>query len=169
VKRIGYIPLLLICLLQSGGMMFIYQFQQHEISEEVNLELDHGNLFLQTLTIPIGEFQKGRINEREFSRNGKMYDYKISLIHGSTIELLVFHDTKEESVLEKLKALVENTTKPGKDLPIKLRQLLSLTYTIPEMGGSLFTDRATKKMFFSFSDRVITLSCDFPSPPPELA
>jgi hypothetical protein len=165
----GYIVLIIILLLQSGGVLLIFQAQQCIVQYEMSEKLINGNASFEKVTLTVSEYKKYRIHSNEILFNGKMYDVKTATVKNNTVELLVIHDNEEEFILKKIKYAVKNSGLPDGKLPIQLFKLISLIYLPPFSEHILFDSSSTTNIFHQSNSNVFTGDSDIPFPPPRLA
>jgi hypothetical protein len=168
LKKIGYILLLTILLLQAGGMLLIYKMQQCYVKQEMQQTLNNSKTKFQKITLSLSEYQKSKINSHEISINGKMYDVKSVNILENNVKLLVINDSKEENILQKIKDFTNRTNQPNSDLPNQLQQLLSLNYLSPEIKHFFFIPVFSINLFRQPNLNLVSNDSDIPSPPPKL-
>ena len=119
------------------------------------------------LTLTVSEFQKSKINSHEISYKGKMYDFKPVAISDDTVELLVINDTKEETILEKINELADNTSSHKGELPSQLIKLLTLTYICPTFDNRFIFQELEGNNFLPICESILSIAKEIPSPPPE--
>ncbi len=160
-----------ICLLQSGGMILIFRFQQYCVQNGMEQELNDKQTRFSKLILSVPDFQKSRISSHEISLNGEMYDVKSIKYSDNKVELLVIKDTKEESIIANIKLLVNNSGQRS-PLPDNLIKLLTLDYTCPHSTNVfLLQDQVIqlqRTFNFPFCENIISFKCEISSPPPKL-
>ena len=130
LKKSAIILLVALMVLPSAALMLYKLLQcmvQHEMEQECKLP---GNA-TDTLLLTSTEYAGSKINDREISYQGKMYDIKTVSIKGNKVALVAINDTKEESILKKIKALLPGADKKNSGLPLQLQKLISLTFVHP--------------------------------------
>jgi hypothetical protein len=167
LKKTGHILLLFIFLLQAGGILLIYQLRQCQAYGEMSEKLNASGTQFQKISLSLREYQKSKTGARELLIDGKLYDIKSEKISGSTIELLVINDSKEEGIWNEIKSYF-NRSKQNDNFPQQLCQLLLLTYIAPEAEELVFLSPSKTISFTELT--VYSESCFFTitSPPPEL-
>ncbi|MFS8081928.1 MAG: hypothetical protein ACMG51_00640 [Ginsengibacter sp.] len=165
MKKLSYIALLSMLLLQSGGLVLIYKVQQCMVQNEMKSVLNNHETRFQPLTISLSVYKKN-IFGNEIVIDGKLYDVNSIAISGNTVHLQVINDTKEESILEKIKDLISGTTKHNR-LPIRLVQLLSLNYILPHSHYDSALQQISQQNFLPLSTNILSLTKDVSSPPPK--
>lgn len=165
MKKLSYIALLSMLLLQSGGLVLIYKVQQCMVQHEMKSVLNNHETRFQPLTISLSVYKKN-IFGNEIVIDGKLYDVNSIAISGNTVHLQVINDTKEESILEKIKDLISGTTKHNR-LPIRLVQLLSLNYILPHSQYNSALQQISQQNFLPLSTNILSITKDVSSPPPK--
>lgn len=167
MKRIGYFTLAILCLLQSGCMLLIYQFRQCYVQVEMRHALKNPNSPFQRLTLSLNDFQKSKINAHEIAIDGKMYDIKSVKFTSGQVEFLAIRDIKEESILKVINKIIGFNQGNDDKIPNQLLVLLSMVYLTPDTFHSFFF----QKNNFVHDVFLIPSICSCPqeifSPPPE--
>ena len=167
MKKLVYILLLAVLLLQSGGLVVLYRIRQMSIKYTMMQELKQEEKNLEKLVLTLSDFEKCRINGHEIRYHGNMYDIKSSHITGENITLTVINDKKEAKILKKLKHLAENDHESSNRLPDKLIKFMSLTYVFPENNSETFLTFGVIS-FGQKSENEYSFLADILSPPPKL-
>ncbi|MCW3105074.1 MAG: hypothetical protein JWO09_3514 [Bacteroidetes bacterium] len=140
----------MILLLQAGGMLFIFKCQQYSAYFQMQQDLFHGSAKLEQLTFSLEEYNKNRQDDGdEISFQDKLYDVKSVTVNGKTVTLLAVNDTKEESVMLRIRDFIREASLPGNEVPMQLLQLFSMQYISPQ----------TRLCFF-----IPSVSIQFPDP-----
>ena len=168
MKKIGYIALLSILIIQAGGGLLIYKIQQYYVQMEMERALNNEETSFQQLTLSFNDFQKGKINAHEISFDGKMYDIRSIKISGDKVELLVINDTKEENIIENIKRSVNPNDQQNKGLPSQFVKLLTLVYVVPATDPDLLLQKKQRHIFVPFCDIIVSHKSDITAPPPKL-
>ena len=168
MKKLVYILLLAVLLLQSGGLVVFYRIRQMSIKYAMIQELKREEKNLEKLVLSISEFEKCRINAHEIRYHGNMYDIKSRQTQGENILLTVINDKKETKIIEGLKHMAENENGNKTQLPDKVFKFLTLTYVCPE--NTLITFISSESILFEQkSEKEYFFLADIVSPPPKLA
>ena len=168
MKKIGFIFLLSALILQSGGMLFIYKLQQSGIQFEMASLLKSSNAAFEKMIIPLQEYEKCRLNSGEILWGGNMYDVKSVSISAGKAELLVVNDKKEKNILTAIKHFINITEQPLRKNPDQLRQLLRLSYILPDKDKIFLISFFSIHNFHPVDLNITSLASDISSPPPRL-
>jgi hypothetical protein len=160
--------LLAILLLQTGGMLMVYKIRQFYIQYEMRLLVKNSDTSFERLVLPLADYQKSRINSREISFGGNMYDVKSVKISGNTAELLVINDKKEKILLKDIKDFLNKSSQQKKELPDQLQKFLSLNYLSGEKEHVIFIPSFYTCIFYHQNRNIYSDHQDIPSPPPKL-
>ena len=166
MKKLSYIALLLILLLQTGGMVLIFKVQQCIAHFEMKHAISNNATSSQTFSLSLSDF-KNKINENEFLIDGKLYDVISFSITGNNVQLVVINDKKEEDILEKIKGFTAGISKHSK-LPTQLVQLLALTYILPNYSSKSVLQQIPEQKYVLLCVNVFSVPSEVSSPPPKL-
>lgn len=161
--------LLVLVILQSGGMLTCYSVQQEMIREEMREEMKRAETELETIVLSPEEFQKSRLDAHEISVDGKMYDVQSVEVKNGMMVIRALNDRKEESLIGAIKKLIHHSRDHKGRIGSGLTQLSFLTYL------------AADQMFLHPHSRAVLIKLcigneaepeaplkDDPGPPPEL-
>ena len=168
MRKTGYILLLAILVIQGGGALIIFRFQQSCVQYQISVALKAEKTSFEKLTLTVSEYQKNRTHSNEISYKGKMYDIKSVNISGDRAELLVIHDSEEENILEKINNFVSVPSSRGGKLPVKLCILFSLNYLPPDNENISFIHNVCTHIFHQPGMNLISSNSDVHTPPPRL-
>jgi hypothetical protein len=168
LKKIVYILLLVVMLLQAGGMLLMYRIQQFKIQYEMKLVINDSETSFERLILSVSEYRKSQLNSREISYQGNMYDVKSVTITGDVAELLVINDIKEKFLLKEIKDFLRKSNESKKELPDKLQKFLSINYISVDEGRIIYIPSFCFNIFHYSDFDINTNISDTPSPPPKL-
>lgn len=168
MKNTGFILLLAILFMQTGGGLLIYKIQQYFVHREMEQALNNKATRFQQLTLSLSDFQKGKINDHEISIKGKMYDVKSIEIRGNKVELLVINDTREENILEDIKKSINTSNQQNKEHPYHFVKVLTLLYITPATDNIFLLEKNKQNIFRSPCEIIISYKPGISSPPPRL-
>lgn len=156
-------------LLQSGGLLLVYQMQQFWVRRDMLQVIKNQETGFLKLTLTVSEYQNSKLNAREISIGGDMYDVKSIAQVGDKLELLVIRDSKEQSILEKIRnssCRKNQRSKRQRVHPIK--QLL--LFPPPAVVQHLCLTAVQQKTAFTWAwETFISHKSDIPAPPPRWA
>ena len=127
--RLLAIPLLLIMLLQAGGLMLICTVQRELVQAEMQRELNRPDAEVKKLVLSRKEYAAAKLNHFEIRHEGKMYDVRSRIFEDGRVLLEVIHDEKEESLFREIKKLVMHHDTHDTKLPKALKVLSGAYYT----------------------------------------
>ena len=156
-----------VCLLQSGSMLMIYQFRQCYVQMEMGQALKDPNFHFQKLTLSLNDFQKYKINDHEVSIAGEMYDFKSVNITGNKVEFIAIRDTKEEGILKLIKKTIGFNKAKDQKFPNHLLVLLNMVYLTPGTCHSFFFQENNLQHCFCPIPSICSCPRQILSPPPE--
>ena len=152
---------------QNSAMLLIYKVQQYSVQEEMQQTLGDDHAQFQKITLSLPDYEKGKINSHEISLSGKMYDIKNIRINGDSVELLAINDTDEENILGKIKEFITGKNHPNKELPVQLRQFLSLKFLPPQNNHTFLVPVVALHVFLPLNTFIISVDSEIHTPPPE--
>ena len=168
MKKTGYILLLAILVIQAGGALLIFRFQQSCIQYQMSVALKAGKTSFTKLTLTVSEYQKSKVSSDEISYKGNMYDVRSANISGDRIELLVIHDSEEENILDKMSDFMNMPNPVGSKLPARLCELVSLNYLVPGNADLFLIHNVCIHFFPQPGLNLISSNPDVHTPPPWL-
>jgi len=149
-------------------MLLIYKVQQFSVQYEMRLALNESAISFEKLILNIDEYRKSRLNSREISYKGNMYDVKSVNITGDSVELLVINDLKEKILLQEIKAFLQKSNQSKKELPDQLQKFLSINYIAADEGRMIYLPSSSSNIFQQPDSNLSSNFLDKPSPPPKL-
>lgn len=167
MKKVGYIALISILILQSGGLWVYFKCKQFEIQYRMFTSMHSDQLEYQKISLSISEYSKCKLNKREMNYQGKLYDIKSVEIHADQVDVLVVHDKEEEGIKERIEILFQKKGTQEKGFLTVLEKLSTLNYTCPETYFVLKPDRV-KKNFINCSEGILTSEKEITTPPPKV-
>jgi hypothetical protein len=169
LKKTIYLVLLAVLILQSGGMLLIFNLQQFHIQYEMAEKLEDSNGPFEKLILTADVYERSRIGDKEICMNGKMYDIKSLTVTGDVVEIFAIQDLEEEDIMKRIKMLVKNTCAPAGKVPPHLQQLMSLVYLPSHAHHRLFL--SLTGIYIFHHSGLFTASYDprIPAPPPKKA
>jgi hypothetical protein len=133
LKRLGYIALLILILLQAGGLLLVYNAQQGYARYKMARLMASREGRLIDMELSTSEYQAAKVaGHDEICCNGKMYDIRSMVASAGRVKLRVINDTGEEAVIKKIKRLTGE--KHNKEMFEQLMKLFAQVYTIPSFG-----------------------------------
>lgn len=168
LKKTVYILLLILVLLQAGGLLFVYRIGQIWVKYQMQLSLKSNNKHLEKLIFTIYEYEENIFDEHEMIYHGKLYDVKSVNISGDKVELIAIHDFKEEGILKKMNDLATNTNRSKAAHPNKLKTFVSLNYLLPDAGLKNFIPVVQIADLNTYNLLLDLIDDDIPTPPPKL-
>ena len=134
----------------------------------MSLLVKDNNSTFEKLVLTPDEYKKCRINSREISYNGNMYDVNSVKIYTDKVELFVINDSKETGILEAIKDFVHETSQHNKGYPNIIQHYFSLNYISPETDYTLLIAPFFEQIFPDTKSDIISNDSDVSTPPPEL-
>ncbi|MCD6013039.1 MAG: hypothetical protein K0Q79_2901 [Flavipsychrobacter sp.] len=168
LKKLTHIILILLLILQTGGIVLYYQGQQHQWRKHMVSVLANEKIKLGTFTLTLQEYERSKAGENELCLNGKMYDLKSATINGEEVIVTAIQDTKEDDIVHRIKKIITGG-KHGSHIPRPLIELLALYYILPPASELHFYNESHSHRFYTFSDKVFSRNNDIYVPPPRKA
>jgi hypothetical protein len=156
--------LLLLLILQSGGLFIAFKLQQYSAKAIMSMTMDRKETIYQPMTLSLTDYEKSLVEKNEIFYQGKMYDIKSKIFLGDSVDMMVIQDEKEEEIFKKVKKLLTHETKK---IPDTILHLLSLNYfqTFLLYSNIIFTSSTINQPLFS--EALTFRSTDVLSPPPK--
>ncbi len=115
------------------------------------------------------DYQKSKINSKEISLNGEMYDVKSVSGIGDKVELLVIHDKKEGEIIERIQKAITDKSSRSARTPQQILQLLTLVYIAPVIDFNFLILQVPQNKFLVPGNFFFSYRSEVTSPPPEKA
>ena len=167
MKKVLFISVLAIILLQSCGMILFFQIQRNIIQNKMQISLINPGSKFENLKLSLSNFNNNKINSHEIMYNGTMYDIKSIKISGDNVLLTVLTDYDESGLVQKIKNYFGIDNKHDSKIPEKLTKLFSLIYIIPSINFTVLLSNVNQNLFFSFSESIVNNFSDILIPPPK--
>lgn len=147
-------------------MLLVSKLRQYVVQYKMEQALKQRSSF-RKIILTTGEFKKYRMNARELSVSGKMYDIKSFRIIRDQVEILVIPDTEEDNILRELAGYIHRLNNPGKQFPKQLFKFFSLNYLSPE--SPLFTFIFSSQTCFVIDpyQKINSIPLEIFTPPPQ--
>lgn len=145
----------------------VYRAQQFYVQYKMSLAINDSKISFEKLVLTIDEYNKSRLNSREISYKGKMYDVKSVNITTGKIELVVINDVKEKKLLEEIKGFLKKSNQSKNELPDQLQKFLSLNYVAANEGQLVYIPSFYSNIFNQPKNNISSDFPDNPSPPPK--
>lgn len=167
LKKLILIFFLIVLLMQAGGAWVCLKIQQFIAQHEMEEDIDEIETCFEKMSISLEEYTASKINNKEVSIKGKMYDIKSVTISNNIVELVVINDTKEEKILERIKKLTEANHRHGRNLPYYCLNLTTLFYIYPDSPDITELPIFLHTSFRNYSDAIFSHYSGIQSPPPK--
>lgn len=167
MKKSSYITILFILLLQAGGLLFLLNAQRGFVQYKMSNVVLKENANFEKLILSKSTYQDSRINSKEISLAGKMFDVKSVLIEKDSVKLVVINDSKEENIVKIINNLLNATDIPCSQLPNQLYKLISLIYISPDFSYAFSIPSFHLFLFHHFNSDVVFQNGDILAPPPK--
>ena len=133
MKKVGYIFLAFLLLLQAGGLLLCYEAEQMSAHWQMKRSLSKNQRPTEKLKISLTDYCKSRVGKDELRLEGRMYDIRSAKICGNEIELVVVRDRKEERAICKISGLLGAHVSDNTIGPQSLIDFMSFVYLVPEV------------------------------------
>ena len=168
LKKIGYLILITIIFLQTGGVLVIYKMHQSLARGEMHTILNCNDTQYEKLTLSMVDYQKAKIDANEILIQGKLYDIKSIILIGGNANLLIIHDSLEEKILKKIKDFITGNHQSNKKLPYQLLKFLSMKFLPPEDCSNPFVPAISNDLK-TVTNQIFTSSVpNIDIPPPKV-
>jgi len=147
--------------------MLICILLQLNIQNRIEAILDNPSTKFEKIVLTLEAFQKVRQNEKEILLDGKMYDIKKAVFNANTVELIAYHDSKEESII----SLIENffdCENCRKDFSHQVLKLLVSVYTFSTQQFEFVQGFFSGTFFNAHTGWYLSFTAETLSPPPDL-
>ena len=169
LKKISLILLLTIIILQAGGVLFVYQLQQHQVKLQVKRDLIGKGTHFQKLELTLAQFKKSAINHNEIEIGDAMYDIKSMTISDGKVTLLVLGDTKEKEIVDHIKNQTNQSNNSKNKLPNLLEKVLDVTFLCSSYDYEFKCIEISDKVYASCLVCLQSQPYDTASPPPKFS
>ena len=153
-------------LLQAGGMMLICILLQLKNYQRIEDILESSSTKFETLVLTTEQFQSARKNDKEIFVDGKIYDIKETHHHATSVELIAYHDSREESLITLIEKFFD-TENSGDDFSVQVLKLLVSVYTFSSQHFEFTQQFSAGTFMFILSCNYISFAGETLSPPPD--
>lgn len=167
MKKTISIFLLVILLIQTGGLLVIFKIEQSYIKGKMHVALNNSKTRFRKITLSLSDYQKNNINTEEIIVDGKMYDIKSITITDNKVELLVIHDIDEENIIEKITRTANQDKATKGNLVCKLRKFVSLNYLSTNQPATPQIVKSSNNIFYCNHSKLVSTVADISNPPPQ--
>ena len=167
MKKVLFISVLAIILLQSCGMILFFQIQQNQIQNQMRISLADSESKFENLNLSLNNFKDCKINSHEIMYNGILYDIKSIKISGDYVLLKVLADKAESGLAQKIKNYFGIENRHDSKIPEQINKLFSLVYIIPAINVTVLLNCINQNLFFLFSESLVNNFSDIIIPPPK--
>jgi hypothetical protein len=131
LKRIGYVLLTFLLLLQAGGLLVCYEVEQGMVRyrNECRAAKMAGRRHLLVLTER--DYASARVGKRDLRIEGEMYDMVSMVRKDGRVYVTAVRDHKEERIMKRIAAIAGHTQQGAGAVPDGLLRLLSVVYVLP--------------------------------------
>ncbi len=120
--------LLLLLLLQSGGMFVFYSVQQGIHQYRMMRKIETETNGFETLRLSYDHYVKSLVETNEVRLNGHMFDIRSVRHFNDSVELVARRDHKEERILLAIRSFLPGQLPPHRKVPEYLLKLLNQHY-----------------------------------------
>ncbi len=166
-KNIGLL-LIFILVLQSGGLLIIGRLQQYNVQHLMSILLEKEDAKFEKLVLTVREYEESRINSKEISFKGNMYDIKSIRNKGEYVELLVINDLREKHIVNAIRNLAGGDDKTDRETPELIQRILSMNYLSPKNSKILVVCPVKEITFHKPQITIFSFKSNITTPPPQL-
>jgi hypothetical protein len=168
LKRTINVGLLLLLMMQSGGLYIALKIQQYSAKVVMQHTISHNEAPAIHMTLSLSDYMKSLVEKNEIFYRGKMYDIKTRIFSVDSIDMMVIHDVKEGNILKKVKKLFAHNNDLQKTFPEVITYLLSLNYIRTNINNPSVVFTSIFIIKSDFSEKAIFRNSNVLTPPPEV-
>ncbi len=168
LKKTLYISLLVLLIMQSGGLFVVLKMQQYTAKAIMHNQIRRSGNDIQHLRLCESDYNKCIVDNKEIYYKGKRYDVVCLTKAGDSIDMSVIHDEKEGNVVKRMKDFFAKSDDGSKKTPQELIRLLTLDYlqtAHPDISIVFYPFTTYKSPFI---EGLIMRNTEVFLPPPEL-
>jgi hypothetical protein len=169
LKKTSLILLLAIIILQAGGVLFVYQLQQHQVKLQVKRDLIGKGTHFQKLELTLSQYNQSVINHNEIEFGDAMYDIKSMKVADGKVTLIVLGDTKEKKIVDRIRSHTNQTNNSKNKLPNLLEKVLDVTFLCSSYDYEFKWIEISDQVYSSCLVCLQSQSYETASPPPKVA
>jgi hypothetical protein len=156
---------------QAAGWFLACGILQFQAKKVAHIALDLPETPLQTVTIPADLLPKIRVGKKEIRLDGRLFDIKNQTVKGDSIRLTLYHDRREQAVLDALGSLLSlgDGSNTAHSLPLQswLAKWLGSAFLLPVATALALPMDEFFAHFFACLLPVAQTAPSCFSPPPE--
>lgn len=166
MKKIVTILIVIILVLQTGGVILVLQCQQLLNSINISKLLEEDNANFCEINISKTDFEKSKINEDEFYYKNDLYDIKSIINKGGDYKIIAIKDGEETNILERFKKIfVENKNQKNKTSD-SLLKILSFVFVLPKSNAVVIYKIAIENIYNTTTEKPVNKELSVATPPP---
>ena len=167
LKKVVYIFLLLLLVLQSGGLFLVLKSEQYAAQISMQHRIMNDTVSAEILTLSCRDYEKSLVDRKEIYYHGRMYDIRSMEKTGDSVRLVAVHDVKEGNILKKIKKLFPDNNTKHRQAPKHLMHLMTLNYIAfgVHPDDLILHFQILKK--FSVAEHIISGNPEVLTPPPK--
>lgn len=132
-KNIAVATFALLILLQAGGWFAATGILQWQAKSAAQRVMHRRETPLHTVTLSLDRLARIRVDKKEIRLDGRLYDIKSQRITGDSATLEIYHDRKEEALLDAIGQLLRPGAAENEKLPLQgwLARWLGAVFLLP--------------------------------------
>ena len=167
MKKATCLLLLWAILLQAGGILFLCVAAQMSVKFSIQETLTDKRTKLERISISLKDYYRYRVEKNEIKLAGKMYDIKEITFCENHVELLAYHDKKEDGIVCIIKNLICGDESDN-DFPLQIIKLIFSYFIVPQSPFPLVASGLAGSLHQCNPDKWVSIPADNFSPPPEV-
>jgi hypothetical protein len=168
VRRLFNILLMLLVLLQTGGVLLIYGYRQYQVKREMRTQILAAQEGLEKIILSTEAYLKARVDRHEIMLEGRMYDVHSMAVTERGVEILALHDEKETAVINDMLGFFGFAHHKESPVPQKILTLMGLEYTLPEAVDFSPVLYPVHTNFFQSAETFVSFDPAVAGPPPKM-
>lgn len=144
--------LLTLVLAQGAGWFLVWQGLQWQAKIAAHKAIFQENTAVSVITLAQAHYQRIKVEEGEIRLNGNLYDIRSSEIKGDSIQLVVYHDKREQALYALLGHHFDQRESATDDKPkpieLLVAQWLGAAFLPPDVAALLLPAQGQCKAFF---------------------
>jgi len=147
-------------------MLLICMLLQLNSHCRIEAILENSSTKFEKLVLTQKQFQKAKQGEEEILFNGKIYDIKNATLNGNLIELVAYHDVREESLISLIEKFFDSENS-GDDFSLHVLKLLVSVYTFSSQQFEFSQPFSSENFIQWHSGLYLSFTGETLTPPPD--
>ena len=147
-------------------MLLICMLLQQNHHQKIEAVLENTETKLERFVLTAEDFRVAQKDQKEITLGGKIYDIKEIIFHDGTVELLAYHDSKEQGLISLIEKFFDDEG-AGSDFQLQVLKMLVTVYTFSSHQFDFSQAFLSETFFDTNSGSYLSFDGETLTPPPD--